>query len=109
MAKMKILPFAVEASLKKLGANIHTARVRRNISLADLANRIGVHRTVLSDAEHGKPGTAASVYVSMLWAMDLLDDLNKVANPDSDEKGLALARFKEPSRASTGRQLDDNF
>jgi hypothetical protein len=45
----------------------------------------------------------------MLWAMDLLDDLNKVANPDSDEKGLALARFKEPSRASTGRQLDDNF
>ena len=110
MANKKFLPYAVEQSIKELGSNIRTARLRRNISLVELSERLGVHRTVLSDAEHGKPGTSISVYVGMLWVMDLLTEFTNVAAPDQDSHGLALARFDERERASSPRKgLNNDF
>ena len=47
-------PFAVEKSLKRLGANIRTARLRRKLRLEDLAARIGTSLFALADAEKGK-------------------------------------------------------
>lgn len=109
MAREKTVPFVVETTLRKLGEHIRTARTRRNVSLKEMSERLGIHRTVLSDAEHGKPGTAVSVYVSMLWAMDLLSDVEMIAHPAKDAHGLALARSEERSRASASKELDNDF
>lgn len=92
-------PHAVEVALQKLGANLRTARLRRNLSLAELASKIGVDRHVVADAESGKLGTSAGVYVGMLWAMNLLPTLSGVAEPRADEEGLALAGLEERERA----------
>ncbi len=92
-------PYAVEAAVAKLGVNLRTARLRRNLSLAELASKVGVDRHVISDAENGKLGTSVGVYVGMLWAMNLLSTLNAVAEPRSDEEGLALAGLDERERA----------
>jgi transcriptional regulator with XRE-family HTH domain len=92
-------PHAVEAALQKLGANLRTARLRRNLSLAELASKVGVDRHVVADAESGKLGTNAGVYIGMLWAMNLLPTLNAVAEPRADEEGLALAGLDERERA----------
>jgi transcriptional regulator with XRE-family HTH domain len=92
-------PFAVQEALKTLGNNLRTARLRRNLSLADLAAKLGVDRHVLTDAENGKLGTSAGIYVAMLWAMNLLPSLDGVADPKADEEGLALSGLDERERA----------
>jgi transcriptional regulator with XRE-family HTH domain len=95
-------PFAVQEALKSLGSNLRTARLRRNLSLAELAAKLGVDRHVLTDAENGKLGTSAGVYVGMLWAMNLISSLDGVADPKTDEEGLALSGIDERERARTG-------
>jgi transcriptional regulator with XRE-family HTH domain len=95
-------PFAVQEALKSLGKNLRTARLRRNLSLAELAAKLGVDRHVLADAENGKLGTSAGVYVGMLWAMNLISSLDGVADPKTDEEGLSLSGVDERERARTG-------
>jgi transcriptional regulator with XRE-family HTH domain len=95
-------PAAVQDALKRLGGNLRTARLRRNLSLADLAAKVGVDRHVVADAENGKIGTSAGVYLGMLWAMNLLPSLTVVADPKSDEEGLALSGLDERERARAG-------
>jgi transcriptional regulator with XRE-family HTH domain len=98
----KAPPFAVQDALKNLGNKLRTARLRRNMSLVELANKLGVDRHVLADAESGKLGTSAGVYVGMLWALNLLPSLDGVADPKADEEGLALSGLDERERARSG-------
>jgi transcriptional regulator with XRE-family HTH domain len=95
-------PAAVKDSLKHLGSNLRTARLRRNLSLADLASKLGVDRHVIADAESGKLGTSAAVYVGLLWALNLLPSMATVADPKNDEEGLALSGIDERERARAG-------
>lgn len=101
---MSAPPYAVEAALKRLGGNIRTARLRRNLSAADLAAKVGIDRHVVSDAERGKPGTGVGVYAGLLWALNLLPMLDRVADPKADDEGLVLAGHdaRERARASEG-------
>ena len=50
-------PAAVEEALQRMGRNIRTARLRRNLPQDELAQRIGVSRFVVADIERGKPTT----------------------------------------------------
>jgi transcriptional regulator with XRE-family HTH domain len=102
-------PYAVETAIKKLGANLRTARLRRNITLADVAAKLGVSRFVVADAEKGKATTGIAVYVGMLWAMNLLHHFDQIANPARDEEGLALSLFAERERARQRGGLSDDF
>jgi transcriptional regulator with XRE-family HTH domain len=95
-------PFAVEDAVRKLGANIRTARLRRNLTMADVAAKLGVSRRVIAEVENGKVTTAIGTYVGMLWAMDLMNSLDQVADPKADEEGLALAGLDERERARSG-------
>lgn len=102
-------PYPVEAALKTLGANIRTARLRRRVSAQDLGKRIGVERHTVADAENGKASTAIAVYVALLWALGLVDQLAGVADPSADEEGKALALAREPKRAGRTEALDNDF
>ncbi len=84
-------PFPVERSLKALGTNIRIARLRRNLTINDIAERIGTNRKSVMDAERGKASTGIGVYLSILWALGLLDQFNNLADPSQD---------KEETRAS---------
>lgn len=102
-------PYAVEYAIKKLGANLRTARLRRNITLADMAAKLGVSRFVVADAERGKVTTNVAVYVGALWAMNLLSHLETVADPAHDEEGLALSVFDDRERARQQGGLSNDF
>ncbi|GLR90084.1 XRE family transcriptional regulator [Bradyrhizobium iriomotense] len=102
-------PSAVQEAIKRLGNNPRTARLRRNLSHAVLAAKLGVDRHVIADAENGKLSTSAGVYVGMLWAMNLLSSLADVANPKNDEEGLALSGLDENERARQGRGPSNAF
>lgn len=102
-------PYEVERTLKLLGNNLRTARLRRNMTIQDLAEKIGVERHAVAAAEKGKLSTGIGIYAAMLWSVGLIDQLGAVAGPNRDEEGLILARSREPSRASNPRMLDDDF
>lgn len=101
-ARNKLLtapPYAVEETLKRLGANLRTARLRRNLTIDDMASKIGTGPRAVADAEKGKPSTGIAVYAALLWALDLLGPMADVAAPERDEEGQALALARERARA----------
>ena len=102
-------PYEVETALKRLGANLRTARLRRNITLADVAKRIGASREVVGEAEHGKPSTSIAIYPALLWSYGLVERLGSLADPATDDEGLRLASLRERRNASTPQPLDDDF
>ena len=102
-------PYAVEQALKRLGVNLRTARLRRNLTIDDLAQKIGTGTRAVADAEKGKPSTGIAVYTAMLWALGLLSQLEKVATPEMDDEGQALALTRERSRARPKTGLDNDF
>ena len=103
-------PAAVEAALTRLGRNIRTARLRRQMRLEDLAARVGISRYVMSDIEKGKPTTAIASYIGALWGLGLADTMSAVADPDHDEEGKALEQSRAPTTAPKRRKgLDNDF
>ncbi|HUZ66387.1 MAG TPA: helix-turn-helix domain-containing protein, partial [Beijerinckiaceae bacterium] len=88
-------PYQVERTLKTLGANLRTARLRRNLSIEEAAAKIGVGRHVVADAEKGKPSTGVAIYAGLLWVFGLTEQLARVADPDADEEGRLLAKGRE--------------
>jgi transcriptional regulator with XRE-family HTH domain len=102
-------PFAVERALKTLGSNLRTARIRRKLTLEEVAQKIGVSRRILGDMEKGKPSTAIGIYVASLWALDLLPHLSSVADPAKDTEGSALALAREHAKVRKVETLDNDF
>ena len=105
----KAPPYVVENAIKTLGQNLRTARLRRNLTLDDVAEKIGTGRRAVADAEKGKPTTAMAVYVALLWTYDLLGPWDDLADPSDDMEGLALAETRERARTQTSKDLDDDF
>jgi transcriptional regulator with XRE-family HTH domain len=111
-ARNKLLaapPYPVEQALKRLGANLRTARLRRNLTIDDMAEKIGTGQRAVADAERGKPSTGIAVYTAMLWALDLIDHMADVADPGRDEEGQALALARERGRARPKAELSNDF
>ncbi len=102
-------PYAVEQALKRLGANLRTARLRRNLTIENVAEKIGTGPRPVSDAERGKPSTSAAVYIALLWAYDLLEQMSDVAGPATDAEGLALSLSRDRSRARERDGLGSDF
>src|ERR1700724_573414 len=97
-------PYQVEQTLKKLGADLKTARLRRNLTGAEAAQKIGTSRFAVANAEKGKPSTGVAVYAALLWAYGLIDRLADLADPSTDEEGMTLSLSREPARARHRRK-----
>ncbi len=102
-------PHPVEMTLKELGRNLRIARVRRRLTMVEAAEKLGIGRRVLADAERGKPSTAIAVYLGLLWTYGLLEQFAGVGDPALDEEGQALALSNEPIQARRKRSLDNDF
>jgi transcriptional regulator with XRE-family HTH domain len=102
-------PSEITDYLARLGQNIRTARLRRKLRIADVAERMGVSRFTLADVEKGNPTTSAVAYVGALWALGLLDHTVALADPDRDDVGKALESARQPKRAARPRALDNDF
>lgn len=112
-ARNKLLaapPYPVERSLKRLGSNLRTARVRRNLTVAEVADKIGAGPRAVAAAEAGKASTGVAVYAALLWTYGLLEPFTELADPARDAEGQALALSREPARArSAPGEVDDDF
>ena len=102
-------PYAVEQAVRRLGANLRTARLRRNLTIAEVAEKIGTGPRPVADAEKGKLGTGVAVYMALLWAYDLLESAGDLADPLTDEEGLMLELSQGRMRARKKDELDNDF
>ncbi|MBX3072867.1 hypothetical protein KF728_12770 [Candidatus Obscuribacterales bacterium] len=102
-------PYTVEHALRQLGENLRVARIRRNLTIADAAERIGTGPRAVMDAEKGKSSTGIVVYAALLWLYDQLYQLENIADPFKDKEGLALESGRQRRRVRKGKGLDSDF
>ena len=105
----KAPPYPVEQAIKRLGTNLRTARLRRNLTIKDVAQKIGTGPRAVMDAEKGKPSTGLVVYTALLWTYDLLGPLSELADPARDEEGLTLELSSGRVRARSKKELNSDF
>lgn len=96
-------PAAVRRILRKLGADIHDARLRRRLPMAVVAERAFTSRSTLQRIEAGDPSVGIGIYAAILQALGLLDGLSDVADIARDSVGQSLATAELPKRARIRR------
>lgn len=106
-ALLSALPYPVEKSLKKLGSDLKTARVRRRLTTEDVAQKIGASRFAIAQAEKGRASTTIAIYAALLWTYGLIDRLGDIIDPAKDEEGLTLSRHRETTRARRQKLAND--
>lgn len=94
---------AVKRVLRKLGTDIHEARLRRRLTMAVIAERAFTSRATLQRVEAGDPGVSIGIYAAVLQALGLLDRLGQLADPAHDPVGQALAAAELPKRVRMPR------
>lgn len=96
-----VLPLPVRRALRKLGRDIHDARVRRRIPVAVAAERASVSRMTLNKVEKGAPGVSLGIYATVLFVLGLADRIADLADVRHDATGLQLEEERLPKRIRT--------
>lgn len=94
---------AVRRTLRKLGADIRAARLRRDLPMVVVAERAFTSRSTLQRVEEGDPSVSMGIYAAALNALGLLDGLGQVADISQDKVGQALIELSLPRRARVRR------
>ena len=91
-------------ALKRLGRDLRSARLRRGISVADLAVRAGTSPSTIARLEKGDPGVGIGTLSDILVVFGLTDRLADLVDARKDELGMALdaQRLPRRGRSSTG-------
>lgn len=92
-------PAAVQRGLRKLGADIRDARLRRRLPMSVIAERAFTSRSTLQRIEAGDSAVSIGIYGAVLHALGLLDGLGDIADISRDSVGQALAAADLPKRA----------
>ncbi len=94
------LPLKLEQKMKIVGEQIRLARLRRNLSLAQIADRATCSTLTLSRIEKGTPTVSIGIYLRVLYALQLDDDILCLAKDDKLGKMLQDLNLKKRERAS---------
>ena len=100
--KRALLP-SQRKTLTALGVNIKLARLRRELSSEQVAERAGISRNTLTKIERGEEGVAMSYYFRVLAILGLEKDLLLVAKDDELGRALRDAKFVVGERVSKKR------
>ncbi len=103
MAKRKpvLLP-RVDRILVDLGERIRLARLRRNMSAQNLAERAGISRQTVSNLENGSSSVSLATFIQVLFILGLEKDLELVAL--DDVFGRKLQDLKLPTRRRASKR-----
>ncbi len=95
---LESLPPAVRRSLGKLGADIATARRKRNLTAEMMAERVGAAKTTYLKVEKGAPTVSMGIYAMALFALGFGDAIGEIVDPHRDDVGLLLDVDRLPKR-----------
>ena len=103
------LPRALAQDLKLVGEQIRLARLRRNLSMEQIAERATCSVPSLASVENGKPTVSIGIYLRVLYALGLHKDILKIAADDPLGRNLQdLNLTLKRKRASSMKQASDN-
>ena len=85
-----------------VGKQIKLARLRRNLSVAQVAERATCSPLTISRIEKGAPTVAIGIYLRVLYALQLEDDILSLAK--DDELGRALQDMNLPQRERASKK-----
>ena len=94
------LPRKLEDKMKVVGEQIRLARLRRDLSIAQVAERATCSPVTISRVEKGAPTVAIGIYLRVLYALQLDDDILLLAQKDEIGRGLQDLRLNQRERAS---------
>lgn len=94
------MPRKLELHMQVVGEQIKLARLRRNLSIAQVAERATCSSLTVSRIEKGAPTVAIGIYLRVLYALQLEDDILLLAQEDKLGKTLQDLGMKTRSRAS---------
>ena len=95
------LPRKLEEKMKIVGEQIKLARLRRNLSVAQVAERATCSPLTVARIEKGTPTVAIGIYLRVLYALQLDDDILLIAQQDAlgrQLQDLALTNRKRASK-----------
>jgi DNA-binding XRE family transcriptional regulator len=99
-----ILPIKARRALAKLGGDIATARRKRSLTSAMMAERLGVAPSTYLKIEKGDPSVAMAAYSMALFVLGFDDALADLIDPSKDIQGLMLDDARLPKRVRVKRQ-----
>lgn len=88
----------LEKSLKKLGSDIRSARLRRRLMQSLVAERAGISLNTLAKIEKGDPGVSIGNVAAVLWALGLGALFSDLISAQNDTTGLILEEERLPTR-----------
>jgi len=99
-------PPGTRRTIRKLGDDIRTARLRRNLTMEIIADRAATSRPTLARIEKGDPSVSIGIIGAVLQALNLLDGLAELADPGRDSIGLEISRDNLPKRSYSRRSRE---
>jgi transcriptional regulator with XRE-family HTH domain len=97
--------------LSALGERLRAARLRRKLTQAMVAERVGVTLPTLRKLESGDPSTSLATVLRVLQVLGLSDDIDALAAHDAPGRQMQDAALKRPGGrrmvAGTVRPAED--
>ena len=97
--KKQILLPRLQKILADFGENIKLARLRRKLSVKQVAERANIARSTLWLIEKGSPGVTIGSYLQVLFVLGLEKDILTVAGDDELGRKLQDAKLLVKKRA----------
>lgn len=94
------LPRKLEHKMQIVGEQIRLARLRRNLSIAQVAERATCSPLTVSRIEKGSPTVAIGIYLRVLYALQLDGDILFLAKDDALGRALQDMNLTQRERAS---------
>ena len=99
MGKKKAILFPqTEKKLHTVGEQIKLARLRRHLTAEDVAIRAQVGRSTVTQIEKGSPSVSMGMYLAVLSALGLQDDILLLARDDVLGRTYQDLDLKTPRR-----------
>lgn len=97
------LPRKLEEKMQIVGEQIKLARLRRNLSVAQVADRATCSPLTVARIEKGTSTVAIGIYLRVLYALQLEDDILMIAQ--QDELGRRLQDIALINRQRASKKL----
>lgn len=97
--KRELLP-KYERQLRTMGENIRLARLRRDLTTSQVAERAGLGRNTIGKIENGDEGVSIGFYLRVLIVLGMEQDLFRIAEDDALGRKLQDAGLQIGKRAN---------
>ena len=94
---------SLERSLEEMGEDLRIARVRRRMTIDDMAARAGLNRKTVMKLEKGDGSASLQALGSVLVILGEEKRLSQLLDPGQDDVAILMDRDRLPQRVRTPR------